>query len=40
MHSMVLLYEIFIEQSLRFQIRVLAWALPDNHDIYGQFNTL
>ena len=28
---MIPLYEIFIEQSLRFQIRVLAWVLPDNH---------
>ena len=22
-----------------FQIRVLAWVLPDNHDIYGQYNS-
>ena len=36
---MVPLYEIFIGQSLRFQIRVLAWVLPDNHDIYGQYNS-
>ena len=26
-----------IGQSLRFQIRVLAWVLPDIHDIYGQY---
>ena len=32
---MVPLYEIFIGQSLRFQIRVLAWILPDIHGIYG-----
>ena len=36
---MVPLYEIFIGQSLRFQIRVLGWVLPDNHDIYGQYNS-
>ena len=36
---MVPLDEIFIGQSLRFQIRVLAWVLPDNHDIYGQYNS-
>ena len=24
-------------QSLRFQLRVLAWILPDIHDIYGQY---
>ena len=34
---MVPLYEIFIGHS--FQIRVLAWVLPDNHDIYGQYNS-
>ena len=31
---MVPLYEMFIGQSLKFQIRVLAWVLPDNQDIY------
>ena len=36
---MVPLYEIFIGQSLRFQVRVLGWVLPDNHDIYGQYNS-
>ena len=36
---MVPLHEIFIGQSLRFQIRVLAWVLPDNHDIYGHYNS-
>ena len=36
-HHMVPLYEIFIGHS--FQIRVLAWVLPDNHDIYGQYNS-
>ena len=36
---MVSLYEIFIGQSLRFQIIVLAWVLPDNHDIYGQYKS-
>ena len=36
---MVLLYEIFIGQSLRFQVRVLGWVIPDNHDIYGQYNS-
>ena len=36
---MVPLYEIFIRQSLRFQIKVLAWVLPNNHDIYGQYNS-
>ena len=36
---MIPLYEIFIGQGLRFQIRVLAWVLPDNHDIYGQRNS-
>ena len=36
---MVPLYEIFIGQSLRFQIRVLGWVLPDHYDIYGQYNS-
>ena len=36
---MVPLYEIFIWQSLRFQIRVLVWVLPDNPDIYGLYNS-
>ena len=36
---MVPLYEIFVGQSLRFQIRVLGWVLRDNHDIYGQYNS-
>ena len=36
---MVPLYEIFIGPSLRFQKRVLGWVLPDNHDIYGQYNS-
>ena len=36
---MVPLYKIFLGQSLRFQIRVLTWVLPDNHDIYGQYNS-
>ena len=36
---MVPLYEIFIGQSLRFQIRALGWVLPDNHDIYGKYNS-
>ena len=36
---MVPLYKIFIGQSLRFQIRVLAWILPDIHDIYGQYKS-
>ena len=36
---MVPLYEIFIGQSLRFQVKVLGWVLPDNHDIYGQYNS-
>ena len=36
-HHMVPLYEIFIGHS--FQIRVLAWVLPDNRDIYGQYNS-
>ena len=36
---MVPLYEIFIWKSLRFQIRVLVWVLPDNHDICGQHNS-
>ena len=35
---MVLLYEIFIGKSLRFQIRISAEVLPDNHDKYGQYN--
>ena len=35
---MIPLYEIFIEQSLRFQIRVLLWILPDNHDT-SQYNS-
>ena len=39
MHHTVPLYEIFIGQSARFQIRVLAWVLPNNHDIYGQYNS-
>ena len=36
---MVPLYKISMGQSLRFQIRVLAWILPDNHDTYGQYNS-
>ena len=36
---MVPLYEIFIGKSLRFQRRVLAWVLADDHDIYGQHNS-
>ena len=36
---MVPLYEIFIGRSLRFQKRVLAWFLPDNHDVYGQYKS-
>ena len=36
---MVPLYEIFIEKSLRFQVRVLAWVLRDNHDICDQYNS-
>ena len=36
---MVPLYEIFIGQSLRFQIRVLAWILPDIHNLYGQYKS-
>ena len=36
---MVPLYEIFIGQSLRIQIRVLAWILPDIHDVYGQYKS-
>ena len=36
---MISLYEIFIGLNLRFQIRVLAWILPDNHDIYGHNNS-
>ena len=36
---MVPLYEIFIWQSLRFQIRVLAWILPAIHDMYGQYKS-
>ena len=36
---MVPLYQIFIAQSLRFQIRLLAWVLPDNHDIYGHYRS-
>ena len=36
---MVPLYEIFVGQSLRFQIRVLAKILPDIHDIYGQYKS-
>ena len=24
--------------KLRFQIRVFAWVLTENHDIYGQHN--
>ena len=37
--QMVPLYKIFIGRSLRFQIRVLAWFLPDNHDIYGHYKS-
>ena len=36
---MVLLYEIFIGKSLRFQIGVSVEVLPDNHDKYGQYNS-
>ena len=36
---MVPLYEIFIGERLRFQLKVLVWALPDNHQIYGQYNS-
>ena len=36
---MVPLYKIFIGQSFRFQIRVWAWVLADNHDIYGHYNS-
>ena len=36
---MVPLYKIFIAQSFRFQIRVWAWVLADNHDIYGHYNS-
>ena len=36
---MVPAYEIFIGQSSRFQIRVLVWVLPDDHDVYGQHNS-
>ena len=39
MRSILNKYEIFIGQSLRLQIRVLAWVLPDDHDIYGQYNS-
>ena len=36
---MVPWYELFIGHSSRFQIGVLAWVLPDNYDIYGQYNS-
>ena len=36
---MVTWYELFIGHSLRFRIGVLAWVLPDNYDIYGQYNS-
>ena len=36
---MVPLYEIFIGESLRFQLKVLVWALPDNHQVNGQYNS-
>ena len=36
---MVPLYEIFIGKSLRFERRVLAWVLADDHDIYDQCNS-
>ena len=40
MHSIWFHYtKLFIGKSLRFQIRALAWVLPDNHDIYGQYNS-
>ena len=32
------LYKIIIGQSLRFEIRVLAWVLLDNQDMYGQYD--
>ena len=31
-------YKIIIGQSLRFEIRVLAWVLLDNQDMYGQYD--
>ena len=36
---MVPLYNIFIGESFRFQVRVWAWVLADNHDIYSHYNS-
>ena len=31
-------YEIFVDQSLGFSVRVYGWLLPDDHELYSSFN--
>ena len=30
-------YEIFVEPSLKFSLRVFGWMLTDDHDLYGKY---
>lgn len=31
-------YEVFIDQSLAFSVRVYGWMLPDDHVFYSLYN--
>ena len=32
-------YELFVDQSLRFTLRIYGWMLPEDHNLYLKFET-
>ena len=31
-------FEVFIDNTLTFSLRVYGWMLPENHELYSKFN--